>query len=156
MSSPSEPLARIVRSTRLLFHRLRASADRLHADLEITSPMRGVLESLRRGGPQTVPALAAARPVSRQHIQVQVDALADRGLVERLPNPAHRRSPLIALTAEGRALFDTILAREAGLLARIGARHDPGALETTARTLEALAEEFAELAETLDDRAGRD
>src|SRR6185295_2962392 len=58
----------------------------------------GLLRSLKLGGPQTVPALARSRPVSRQHIQTLADAMAAEGLLAFKPNPAHKRSPLVTLT----------------------------------------------------------
>jgi len=41
-----------------------------------------------------------------------VNALLEKGLVEQRPNPRHKRSPLVRLTAEGRTLFRTILRRD--------------------------------------------
>src|SRR5215813_8522065 len=52
-----------------LFHLLRALAARLHGQGEMTAARRGILRGLERLGPQSVPQLARARPVSRQHIQ---------------------------------------------------------------------------------------
>jgi len=57
----------------------------------LSAARRGVLRSLARLGPQTVPQMAGARPVSRQHIQTIVNALAADGLVETIDNPAHKR-----------------------------------------------------------------
>jgi DNA-binding MarR family transcriptional regulator len=70
------------------------------------------MESLADQGPQTVPALARARPVARQHIQVLVNDLVRFGLVETRPNAAHKRSPLFALTARGAAWFQAIRSTE--------------------------------------------
>jgi len=89
--------------TRLLFHALKQWSEILHAPLGMTAAMRGVLELILLGGPATVPSMARARGVSRQHIQQQVDALRGRGFVERKENPAHKRSTMIALTDKGRA-----------------------------------------------------
>lgn len=82
-----------------------------------TASHRAVMESLATGGPQTVPALARARPVARQHIQVMVNDLAAMALVETRANPAHRRSPLVALTAAGARRFETIRRAESDVLA---------------------------------------
>jgi DNA-binding MarR family transcriptional regulator len=94
----------LVDETAALFHRLRASAASLYGEGESAAGRRGVLRGLSRAGPQTVPQMARARPVSRQHIQVLVDALLEDGLVELLDNPAHRRSHLIRLTSRGEAV----------------------------------------------------
>ena len=71
----------------------------------------GLLRSLKLGGPQTVPDLARARPVARQHIQKLADALAAERLVAFAPNPAHRRSQLVALTPAGERLYESLTAK---------------------------------------------
>lgn len=138
-------LVTIVSLVPLLFHRLRAIGDSLHAEHGVTTPMRGVMQSLFDDGPQTVPRMAAARPVSRQHIQVQVDALAERGLVEVVPNPAHKKSSHITLTASGRTLFETMRKKEIEILASLAGELSSGELTTTQHTLAKLATLFAAL-----------
>src|SRR4051794_30966765 len=93
-----------------LFHLLKALGDAMHADLGVTTSMRGVMGSLSALGPRTVPELARERPVSRQHIQSVVNDLAAAGFVRAVPNPAHRRSALIELTAEGRRVYAAVRA----------------------------------------------
>ena len=105
--------------TRLLFHALKQWAESLHETRGLTVPMRAVLELVLRIGPQTVPQMARTRGVSRQHIQQQVDALVERQLVERQDNPAHRRSPRIALTDQGRGLIQDMRAQELDELSRL-------------------------------------
>ena len=104
----------VIDATRVLFHRLSAVADEVHRVAGLTAGPRGVLQDLYQNGPRTVPDMARARPVSRQHIQVLVNTLLERGEVELLPNPAHARSKLVALTDVGMASFDAIRHREAG------------------------------------------
>jgi DNA-binding MarR family transcriptional regulator len=106
---------------RLLMHGAVRFVEDLHADLGVSTPERAVLEFLARHGPSTVPDIARARGVSRQHIQTIVNGLLDRMLVETARNPAHRRSPLIALTGGGLRLIDEMLDREHTALAdRLG------------------------------------
>jgi DNA-binding MarR family transcriptional regulator len=71
----------------------------------------GVLRTLVLEGPQTVPQMAAARPVSRQHCQTIVNGLAEQGLVEFLDNPRHKRSKLVRVTKRGRARFEAMKAQ---------------------------------------------
>jgi len=121
-------------NVRQLFHQLRALAERAYpAEDGLGASHRGVLESLFLGGAQTVPALARARPVARQHIQVLVNELAEHGLVVARSNPAHKRSVLIELTPAGKRRFEAIRAAERTLLKRIE-------LPLSARELENLAE----------------
>lgn len=112
MTRQAELIA-LIREIRIAFGRLRDSSDILHEDASVTTAMRAVLELLEEGGPQTVPHMARARNVSRQHIQQLVDALVAAGLVEPVANPAHRRSVLLALSQKGRAAFAAMRRREA-------------------------------------------
>jgi DNA-binding MarR family transcriptional regulator len=118
-SDLSLSLEALVAETVALFHRLRVTAEQIHGDGAQSAARRGVLRSLARGGPQTVPHMASARPVSRQHIQAIVDALAADGLVETVHNPAHKRSVLVRLTPAGRTAVRDIAKREAALLRTI-------------------------------------
>ena len=82
--------------------------------------VRAVLDMLRREGPMTVPQMGRAQALSRQFVQRMVNDAAGRGLVEAVPNPAHRRSSLIRLTDEGRAVIEAVIERERGLLGQVG------------------------------------
>src|SRR3954464_3148661 len=89
---PESAFDALTREVRLTFHQLKAAAEALHADPDgLGAAHRGVLESLHRDGAQSVPALARARPVSRQHIQVLANRLLELRLVETVQNPAHQR-----------------------------------------------------------------
>ena len=115
----SSSLEALIEETVALFHRLRAVAAEVHGEGELSAARRGVLTSLVKLGPQTVPQMAAVRPVSRQHIQTIVDSLAADGLVETIDNPAHKRSVLVRLTARGRTAVRDITRRESSLLASL-------------------------------------
>jgi DNA-binding MarR family transcriptional regulator len=123
--------------TRLLFHALKQWSETLHAELGLTAAMRGVLELILLGGPSTVPGMARARGVSRQHVQQQVDALRERGFVERQQNPAHRRSSLIALTDKGHALIQNMRADELNALSRMQVGVSDNAMLDAAQVLSA-------------------
>lgn len=110
---------RLFDETRLLFHALKQWGESLHAGHGLTMPMRAVLELVLHAGPRTVPEMARARGVSRQHIQQQVDSLLDRDLLARQANPAHRRSVRMALTDKGRALIQDTRAAELDALSRL-------------------------------------
>lgn len=108
----------LVGETRALFQRLKLVAEQVHGQGEASAVRRGLLQSLARLGPQTVPALARMRGVSRQHLQTVVNGLVEERLVEIVPNPAHRRSGLVALVARGRSYVRAMEEREAAILAR--------------------------------------
>jgi DNA-binding MarR family transcriptional regulator len=86
----------------------------------ISVGVRAVLDLLRGHGPMTVPQMSRAQALSRQFVQRMVNDASARSLVEVIPNPAHRRSSLIRLTAEGRAAIDAVTAREHALMRQVG------------------------------------
>jgi len=112
-------LLKLFDETAVLFHRLRVVAAEVHGQRESSAGRRGILQSLGRLGPQTVPQLARARPVSRQHVQMLVNELLKEGLVATEENPAHRRSSLLCLTAKGNRQLQAMKRRERRLLAHI-------------------------------------
>jgi len=101
-----------------LYLLLRAASDAVTADLGVTAGMRTVMASLADAGPRTVPELARERSASRQHLQTVVNDLLAAALAQALPNPAHRRSPLIALTEDGVRRLRQVRERETQMLAR--------------------------------------
>lgn len=136
------PLYRVFWRTRRLFQRLGTEFQPVPGGEPLSPPQRAVLEFLDREDRQTVPDLARSRSVSRQHIQVSVNELVDRGWLQTLPNPAHRRSPLIALTQAGRERLANAQLTEETMVNEIGRHFSPEDLATTARTLAALEEFF--------------
>lgn len=102
----------------------------------------GILNGLGRAGPQAVPQMAPARPVSRQYIQTLVNGLVAEGLVEFQDNPAHKRSPLVQLTRKGQDLLDQMNRRSAELLGKLPITATEKDLQTTAAVLRAVREQF--------------
>lgn len=107
-----DELTAVLDEARLTIHRTIVAVERLHEGTGVTVPMRAVLEFLRRHGDHTVAAIARARSVSRQHIQVIVNDLLALDLVCRVENPNHRRAHLIRLTEAGEGLIDDLQAGE--------------------------------------------
>ncbi len=132
------PIVQLFDEVRLLNHRLVQVADRLHAGGTVSTPGRAVLEYLRNNGPSTVPAIARSRYVTRQHVQAIVDTLAGNHLVEAIPNPAHRTSPLISLTADGRDAFAAMQHREQRLLQALEVQIDEGTVAEATQVLAAI------------------
>jgi DNA-binding MarR family transcriptional regulator len=88
-----------------LAHQLRKTAAATLRQDDCPAGALSLLQSLDQQGPQTVPAIARARALSRQNVQVLVNRLHARSLVTLTPNPAHKRSALVQLTSRGHALF---------------------------------------------------
>jgi DNA-binding MarR family transcriptional regulator len=144
MDPAVEAMAELIDEVRALFHVLKAAAERVHDEGESSAARRGVLLGLHKNGPQTVPQIARSRPVSRQHIQVVVNGLLDDGLVELMPNPAHKRSHLVALTLDGRTRVRAVAAREAAILRGLETKPAAADLLGAARTLAAVRSAFSE------------
>lgn len=132
------PLHQAIQAVRRLFHALSGAAGRAQAEIGITASMRSVLEALYAGGPRTVPRIAREQGVSRQHVQVVVNALLAAGLVESIGNPDHLRSPLLRLSAAGTRAREAVRRREDRLLAETAKRIPEGDLKVTLKTLNAM------------------
>ena len=102
----------------LLFFRMRAAATQYVGQGRHSAGRRSILKSLA-DGPQTVPAMARLRSVSRQHIQKLVDSLCAAGLAGTRAHPLDSRSRLVILSARGKALIEELGAREMELFSRL-------------------------------------
>ena len=134
----SDSLDELFDQVRLLWHVLVQTTERLHEDEPVTLGMRAVLEFLARQGPTAVPEIARSRQVTRQHIQALVNDLLELRLVSLDDNPAHRRSALVRLTAEGQRAIDRMKRRERQFLERLKLEARPDDLRRAATTLSAV------------------
>ncbi|MGE0041458.1 MAG: MarR family winged helix-turn-helix transcriptional regulator [Vicinamibacterales bacterium] len=126
--------------TRRLFYRLRAASAHAHGGNDVTAGLRGVMQAIADAGAQTVPQMARARLVSRQHIQVLVDELVERKLVELLNNPAHKRSKLVRLSTQGRKVFERMRRRERRIFAELDLPIGERELRKASRVLRAVSD----------------
>ena len=83
-----EEMESLMDETRLLFHRMKVTAEQLHGPEQITAGMRGVLFGLAHSGPRTVPQMAKARPVEGRSQEGAIQGL------ERLYKP-NRKNPIL-------------------------------------------------------------
>lgn len=83
------------------YFRLRTAGEKIGAAPPAGAGSFGLMRSLIKNGPQTVPQLARAHEVSRQHMQILANGLAEQALVEFADNPAHKRSKLLRVTELG-------------------------------------------------------
>lgn len=138
MSAGLQELDALIRAVRACFQSLRALGDSLHEDIGVTAAMRAVMEHLFEEAPETVPQIAQAKTVSRQHIQQLVDALVAAELAELFANPAHKRSPLVALTPKGMTVFEAMRRREKAVLRVLAHSIGAGEAKAAHETLAAL------------------
>jgi DNA-binding MarR family transcriptional regulator len=111
----------------------------------VPAGVRAVLDLLHRNGPTTVPQMGRAQSLSRQFVQRTVNEARTAGLVERVDNPAHRRSGLVRLTPEGRGVIEAIRDREHARLRALAGRLTSDDVEATLRVLRALLGELDEI-----------
>lgn len=120
----------------------------------ITVAGRAVLEALESHGPLTVPHLSRLLDIARQGVQRTVTELERSGLVAATPNPAHRRSPLLTLTAEARRLFAALHAGELEVLDAMAEALTDEEIAAARRVLETLADGVRRRAQQLTAPAG--
>lgn len=120
------------------FWLLKKVSDSAIADLGLTASMRAILEYIHLNGAHSVPQIAAAKHVARQSIQELVDALMESELVEAIPNPLHKRSPLIGMTNKGEQMFAIVRSRDDALLTAAASTISMPDLDATNRALQAL------------------
>ncbi len=106
----------IIWKVRRLARALTARSDEMLRPFGLTAAERAVLEFLYPDAAMTVPQIARRFQVSRQHIQVNVNSLVDRGLLILTENPDHARSPLLGLTNKGVTTFAAIAETEKDMI----------------------------------------
>ncbi|QXJ25145.1 MarR family transcriptional regulator [Actinomadura graeca] len=101
MTEP-HPAARAWHNLRILLHE---RGDRRHEATEALGMSFARIRALRRlaAGPMTLRDLAEELLTDRPYTTLVVDDLVERGLVERTPNRADRRSKIVSVTPAGRA-----------------------------------------------------
>ncbi len=130
----------VVWLVRRLFRALAQKSDENLTAVGISAADRAVMEFLYPDESLSVPAIAGRYRVSRQHVQVTVNSLLDKGLVATRANPRHKRSPLVSLKPKGRKLFASVLEQDQQELNRLLANVPDSDLRTTRRTLKSLLE----------------
>jgi len=126
----------------LLIRRLSKIPEEMHKGEKMTAGKRGVLRLISRLGPQTVPQIARARLVTRQHIQTLIDSLLEDGFVELADNPAHKRSRLVRLTTEGEDVLTEMMRREATIFSELATELAKDDLQSAAALLRTIREFF--------------
>ena len=128
---------------RRLFRALAQKASENLGQHQLTVADRAVMEFLYPHEQLSVPEIASRYQVSRQHVQVTVNALRKKRLLENRPNPRHKRSSLIKLSDKGGELFAGILVRDKETVEKLFSEIPPEDRKTTCRTLETLLRELS-------------
>ncbi|TKD50140.1 MarR family winged helix-turn-helix transcriptional regulator [Sphingomonas baiyangensis] len=100
---------------------------------------------LAEGDGMTQHALCGRTRMDKVSVSRAAIALAERGLVERSPNPGDQRSHLLRLSAEGRALYDQVAPKAIEIEARLLAAFEPGEIEQLRVMLTRLEDAAAQI-----------
>ncbi|WP_432968588.1 MarR family winged helix-turn-helix transcriptional regulator [Dactylosporangium sp. CA-233914] len=101
MEAVTPAAAAAARDLVVLFRRLRARLHRLPSG-DLTPSQASVLLRLRRDGASSTTVLALAEGVRSQSMTATLNALEERGLIERAPDPDDGRRHIITLSEAGR------------------------------------------------------
>jgi DNA-binding MarR family transcriptional regulator len=113
-------------------------ADAIWGRSDVSRGRLAVLRILAVDGPQTASDVARARHTSRQGVQRLVSALEQEGWIEVLPNPSHRRAPLLHLTPAGIAAYQRLASEEAERLNELARGLKPDDVRAAWRVIQAL------------------
>ncbi|HZF80593.1 MAG TPA: MarR family transcriptional regulator [Rubrivivax sp.] len=128
--------------------RLYTRAQRVVADCcRTTSTQCLLLTELGRSGPQPLSELGARVSLEKSWVSRAVDAMVERGLVTKQPNPADARSWLVTLTGQGVRTVDelnqTLDTHAEQLLASLNARERAAVENSLLLLMKALQEDTA-------------
>ena len=134
----TENLHQLIWMSRPLMQAAEACVEAGLNGTSLTVRMRAVLEILEKYGAQTVPEIATRLEIKRQYVQVMCNETLASGLVEQRANPRHKRSPILALTDQGRSLIGDIISKEMSLVDEIGADLSKDDIATALRVVLAV------------------
>lgn len=136
-----EPLTAAVLAVFRAHGRLIEWGDRFAAPFGLTSARWQMLGALAlSGAPASAPTIARQMGVTRQGASKQLALLEQEGLVCKRANPAHKRSPLFALTEAGISRYQALQHAWTEHAESVCAQIPAAALETTLKTLHALSD----------------
>ena len=134
-------LTDLVMATFTLHGRFMAAAEEMAAAGGITAARWQVIGACL-DQPRPVAEIARRMGMTRQSVQRTADLLAERGLVEYRPNPAHRRSKLVACTEAGYWAVRRICLLQHPWAARVGGEIGAAELDAAVATIQRLTAEL--------------
>ncbi|OMC14717.1 MarR family winged helix-turn-helix transcriptional regulator [Mycobacterium sp. SP-6446] len=102
MDGIGESAVAAARDIRVVFSRLRRRLRNVAVGQDLTPSQTAVLTRLWKEGASSASALAGAERVRPQSMATILAALAQRGLIERTPDPEDGRRQVVSLTEAGR------------------------------------------------------
>jgi DNA-binding MarR family transcriptional regulator len=120
-----------------------AAGDALTEPVGLTAAQWQVLGFLE-DGPATAAEVARRRGLRRQSVQETVNRLLRNAMLDRLPNPADARAPLLMVTRRAKEALRELDAAQVEWAEDVAAEVSQEELETTLRTLQRLREVVAQ------------
>lgn len=111
-----EPHLRTVRLLAECFQAFERVSGRHVRELGLTPPQFDIVATLGRTPGMTFRRLGELTLITKGTLTGVVDRLETRGVVERVPSAADRRSTLVRLTPAGEALFERVFPLHIGYL----------------------------------------
>jgi DNA-binding MarR family transcriptional regulator len=112
MTADARPLSRIVEMPSWLIGRASAYSHRLLVEGFAAADARGyhhrLLAALQEFGPASQAALCRRTGIDRSDVVAALNELADRGLIQRSPDPDDRRRNIITITPAGTEQLRTL------------------------------------------------
>jgi DNA-binding MarR family transcriptional regulator len=142
-SKTSSENYQLVWLVRRLFRALAQKASESLGQHQLSVADRAVMEFLYPQEQLSVPEIASRYQVSRQHVQVTVNSLRKKDLLESKPNPRHKRSSLMKLSSKGSELFAEILTKDKETVEKLFSGIPSEDRNTTRHTLETLLRELS-------------
>ena len=107
----------------------------------------GVLEILLHKGPLPVNTIGPIVDLTPGSISIAVDRLFAKGLVSRVESSEDRRVRIVALTARGKALIDSVFRKHSGQMRKAFAELSPEELRGLEAALKKVGKRAAALME---------
>ena len=126
-----------------LAHQLRKTDFRAQERNGLLAAGRKVLQLLNQEGPKAVPAIAARQNSSRQNVQIIANRFAREGLIQFIPNPAHKKSELLEITNEGQKVLAASAELETEVLKKFAVELKDSELNTAIDVLRRVTQELA-------------
>ena len=101
-------LTQLIRTVFPLNGCLLEAGDRLSCDVGLSSALWQVLGAIS-DNPRSVPQIGRVMGLTRQSVQRSVNVMAEDGLVQFVPNPDHKTSPLVQLTSHGQTAYAEVM-----------------------------------------------
>ncbi|QDT95904.1 MarR family winged helix-turn-helix transcriptional regulator [Gimesia aquarii] len=115
------------------------AGDEIGAEFGLTSALWQVLGALE-DAPHTVPQIGRAMGLTRQSVQRSINIMEHDGLVELIPNPDHKTSPLVQMSTKGRTAFQKVMRIQVLWSNKLAEGMKADELKTAIRVLHSLRE----------------